>query len=62
MDPARPAIVAVNVNRPPVAGHDAATTRQGIAVQIPLLTNDSDPDGQLAAATVVVTQLPANGT
>ena len=32
-------------NQPPVAVDDAATTTTGVAVSIPVLANDSDPDG-----------------
>ncbi|NLX97478.1 MAG: tandem-95 repeat protein, partial [Rhodopirellula sp.] len=41
--------MTVNVtagNRPPVAVDDAAGTLQGIPVTVPVLTNDSDPDGE----------------
>jgi hypothetical protein len=31
--------------RPPVAGNDAATTLEDVAVTVSVLTNDADPDG-----------------
>ena len=55
------ASVAVTVrNRIPVAGDDTATTQAGTAVTIPVLANDSDPDGH--ALTVTAVTDPANGT
>src|SRR5690606_17451754 len=44
------AVVSVRVdplagNNPPVAVDDTATTATGVAVSIPVLANDSDPDG-----------------
>ncbi|WP_181423484.1 Ig-like domain-containing protein [Halomonas heilongjiangensis] len=48
------------VNNPPVANNDSATTPQGIAVQIAVLANDSDPDGD--PLTVGSATQPANGT
>ncbi len=47
-------------NRAPVAGDDRATTPAGTAVQIPVLGNDTDPDGD--PLTVTVASLPAHGT
>ncbi|GEM_PF-2418172 len=35
----------VTVNQPPIAVDDEATTTEDIAVSIPVLDNDSDPDG-----------------
>lgn len=49
------------VNAPPVAGDDAAVTNQGTSVPIAVTPNDTDPDGNLAPASVTVTQFPANG-
>jgi hypothetical protein len=48
------------VNNPPVAGDDSASTMQGNAVVIPVLANDSDPDGD--QLTVTALTQPANGT
>lgn len=48
------------VNHPPVAVNDAATTRANVTVDIPVLANDSDPDGPLpnAASSVVIVTRP----
>ena len=61
-----PAMVLVTVkqaepfNNPPVANDDTATTTQGLAVQIGVLENDSDPDGDLL--TVGTVTQPSNGS
>ncbi|MFN2626888.1 MAG: Ig-like domain-containing protein, partial [Mycobacteriales bacterium] len=47
-------------NRAPIAGDDSAATREGVAVTVNVLTNDSDPDGD--AIHVAVVYPPANGT
>lgn len=57
-----PAEVTVAVKAPPIANNDAAQTNQAVAVVIDVLQNDSDPDGTLVPATVVVTVNPARGT
>ena len=49
-------------NLPPIATDDAASTDQGLAVGVAVITNDSDPEGDLDPASVTVTQQPANGT
>ncbi len=57
------ATVNVNVtlvNNPPVAVNDSATTPRTAAVDIAVLSNDSD-DGALDPATIVITQLPTRG-
>jgi hypothetical protein len=51
---------ATPVNNPPVANDDTATTTQGLAVQIAVLDNDSDPDGD--PLTVGAVTQPANGS
>ncbi len=48
------------VNQPPVAEDDEAETNQGQPVDIPVLNNDSDPDGDDLSITEVGD--PANGT
>lgn len=56
-------VTAATVNRPPVAVADSYTTPQGTALTIAapgVLANDSDPDGNPLAATLV--SGPANGT
>jgi hypothetical protein len=47
-------------NRAPVAINDTATVRVGASVNIAVLANDSDPDGN--PLTVELLTLPANGT
>lgn len=47
-------------NRPPVAGNDTATVAEDGSVNVAVLANDSDPDGDTLAVQSV-TQ-PANGT
>ena len=47
-------------NRPPVADDDTATTSAGRAVNIPVLTGDTDPDGD--ALTVESVTTPGDGT
>jgi LPXTG-motif cell wall-anchored protein len=49
-------------NLPPVPVDDAATTPPGTLVRIPLLANDSDPNGNLDRATVTVASPPGHGT
>ena len=44
---------AVPVNHPPVAGNDNATTNEDTAVQINVLANDSDPDGDALTTSVI---------
>ncbi|MCW2621152.1 MAG: hypothetical protein JWL64_754, partial [Frankiales bacterium] len=48
------------VNRPPAAHGDTAVTRSGESVSIPVLMNDSDPDGD--PMTVVDLSTPPHGT
>ncbi len=48
-------------NTPPVANDDAALTQPGTAVDIAVLTNDTDPDGD-ALTVAAITTPPANGT
>ncbi|MCE9665879.1 Ig-like domain-containing protein [Halomonas sp. M5N1S17] len=61
-----PATVLVTVNQaeptnsPPVANDDTASTTQGQAVQIAVLANDSDPDGD--PLTVGTVTQPSNGS
>ncbi len=43
--PASVSVVIRPVNDPPVPGHDAIATTQGVAVTIAVLSNDVDPDG-----------------
>ncbi len=48
-------------NRPPVANPDSATTPEDTAVNIPVLTNDTDPDSDPLTVTIA-TVPPAQGT
>jgi len=48
-------------NVPPVALDDVAMTEQDEAVEIPVLLNDYDPDGEIEPSTVTITQQPSNG-
>ncbi|MBE0489550.1 MAG: tandem-95 repeat protein [Halomonas sp.] len=48
------------VNNAPLASDDTASTTQGLAVQIAVLENDSDPDGD--PLTVGAATLPGNGS
>ena len=52
--------VPLPVNRPPVAVNDVAATPAGIAIDIDVLANDSDPDGATTLAIASFTQ-PATG-
>src|ERR1019366_7352803 len=41
------AVITISVtNRPPIAVNDGASTPVNISVTVPVLANDSDPDGQ----------------
>lgn len=48
------------INQAPVAVDDAATTPRNTAVTVPVLANDSDPDGD--SLSIVSTSQPGNGT
>ncbi|MEZ6244145.1 MAG: malectin domain-containing carbohydrate-binding protein [Phycisphaerales bacterium] len=49
-------------NTPPVAVNDSASVPQGSSVVIPLLANDSDPDGTLVPSTTALASPPAHGS
>ncbi|MBP8272817.1 MAG: tandem-95 repeat protein, partial [Acidobacteria bacterium] len=53
-------ITVLNTNRPPVAVNDSATTNAGVAVAIPVIGNDSDPDGDVIS--VISNTAAAHGT
>ncbi|MFB9068826.1 cadherin-like domain-containing protein [Pseudofulvimonas gallinarii] len=53
-------IAISTVNQPPVAANDAATTSESVPVMIPVLDNDSDPDGD--PLTLVSVTTPVSGT
>ncbi len=58
---AQVSISVVQPNRPPVAVDDGASTRRNTAIRIAVLANDSDPDGNLAPASVAITAKPNKG-
>jgi subtilisin family serine protease len=60
--PATVSLTVTFVNQPPVARNDAATTTRGVAVNIPVLSNDSDVDGSLVTSTLTITTSPKNGS
>lgn len=49
------------VNQPPTAQDDTAVTDENASVEVAVLNNDSDPDGELNPASVMVEAAPANG-
>jgi len=53
-----PVVTAVT-NRPPVAVNDIGSTPKNVAVSVPVLTNDFDPDGDTL---IIVSVSPTNGT
>ncbi len=53
--------VTVNPNKAPVAVDDTATTRMNVATSINVIANDSDPDGTINPATVVIVTKPNKG-
>jgi hypothetical protein len=58
-DSATVSVTVIPPNRPPVANDDAATTG-GLGVRIPVLANDTDPDGDLLTVQSFTT--PAKGS
>lgn len=54
--------VIIRVNNAPVAQNDAAATNEDVAVNITVLSNDTDADGTLDATSVTIVQQPAHGT
>jgi large repetitive protein len=56
------AITVLPVNDPPVAVNDTATLNEGGTAAVNVATNDTDVDGTINPATIIVTQAPANGT
>ncbi len=55
-------ITVVSVNDDPIAVADAANTQAETLVNIPLVGNDSDPDGMLDNSSLTVLTNPAGGT
>jgi hypothetical protein len=56
------AVVSVTVNTPPVAQDDAATVTAGTAVEILVLSNDSDPDADALQISAADAASPRGGT
>ncbi len=58
------ATVTINVNAPPIALNDVATTDEEHIVNINVLGNDSDPDpdGGIVPSSLQITSPPAHGT
>lgn len=55
--------ISINpINTPPVAVDDSATVDEGDSVIINLADNDSDSDGTLNLASIVIVNQPAHGT
>lgn len=54
-------ITVVPVNDPPVTRVDTFTTPQNTPITIPVLANDSDPDGAIVAQSVQITSPPSAG-
>jgi len=46
----------------PSADEDSAETNENVAVEIAVLTNDDDPDGNLSTVTIELVEAPSNGT
>ena len=59
-DTASVTVTVSNVNAAPVAVNDAASTSENEAVLIPVISNDTDPDGD--ALTIAIDDAPSNGT
>ena len=55
-------ISVLPVNDRPVAVDDAATTDEGVAVDINILANDFDIDNSIVPSSVLITSNPANGS
>ena len=53
-----PPVTTLITNRPPTAADDVRSTVKNVAITIPVLTNDSDPDGD---ALTIVSVSPTNG-
>jgi Bacterial Ig domain len=53
--------VKAPVNNPPLAHNDTANTHPETPVTIPILSNDSDPEGHLDADSIIILEPPPNG-
>ncbi|SFO78012.1 VCBS repeat-containing protein, partial [Chitinophaga sp. YR627] len=54
--------VLIIINTAPVAGNDAVTTPEDVALNINILGNDSDVDGTLNTGSVAIVNQPTHGT
>ena len=61
-NPATVSITVDPVDDPPVAVNDAVTTDEDVAIDIDVLANDSDPDGDIDPTTVTITDQPDHGS
>jgi hypothetical protein len=61
-DTATVSLTVTAVNDAPVAMDDTASTTEDVPVTVPVLANDSDVEGGLDPASVIVTVGPANGS
>lgn len=55
-------LYVTNINDPPIAEDDTASTQEDIPVDIDVLANDSDPDPSDLALTVQIHTVPLHGT
>lgn len=53
--------LSVNPNQAPIARDDAASTRKNTTLLIPVLANDSDPDGSLDTSSIIIVLAPNKG-
>jgi len=60
-NPAYVRILTIGVNDPPIAQDDTTETMEDTAIQILVLTNDSDIDGELNPASIVIVNPPVSG-
>ncbi len=61
-DIASVSVTVVGINSPPDAVDDEAQAQTGVPVDIAVLGNDTDPDGDLDPTSLTVIDPPANGT
>jgi ELWxxDGT repeat protein len=52
----------VIANDAPIAAADSAASIDGSTIDVPVLTNDSDPDGMIDTSTVRIATTPSHGT
>ena len=57
-----PVTVTLIGNQTPVAQADTASARRNRSVLIPVTANDSDPDGTIVPASVIISTAPSSGT